>query len=48
MKYLLIALFLLCFCVPAQGQSALQQMVQTEQAFSKMADDKTIREVQLP
>ncbi len=44
MKYLLIALFLLCFCVPAQGQSALQQMVQTEQAFSKMADDKTIRE----
>jgi ketosteroid isomerase-like protein len=40
----LVVLFILFVAVMAQGQSALQEMVKTEQAFSKMAQDKTIRE----
>lgn len=35
---------LLSLSVIAQGQSALQDMVKTEQAFSKMAQDKSIRD----
>jgi ketosteroid isomerase-like protein len=37
-------LLILVLVVVAQGQSALQDMVKTEQAFSKMAQDKSIRE----
>ena len=39
-----VAALLLVSCVVAQGQSALQEMVKTEQAFSKMAQDKSIRD----
>jgi ketosteroid isomerase-like protein len=35
---------LLALSVVVQGQSALHDMVKTEQAFSKMAQDKTIRD----
>lgn len=35
---------LLALCVIAQGQSALQEMVKTEQAFSKMAEEKNTRD----
>jgi len=37
-------MLVLCIAVVAQGQSALHDMVKTEQAFSKMAQDKSIRE----
>jgi ketosteroid isomerase-like protein len=37
-------LLILVLVVVAQGQSALHDMVKTEQAFSKMAQDKSIRE----
>jgi ketosteroid isomerase-like protein len=41
-----IAVFLLVLCVvgSAHGQSALQEMVTTEQAFSKMAEEKNTRD----
>jgi len=45
MKYIFVLLIcLMTVPVSAQQQSALQEMVQTEQAFSKMAAEKTIRE----
>jgi ketosteroid isomerase-like protein len=37
-------LLVLCIAVVTHGQSALHDMVKTEQAFSKMAQDKSIRE----
>ena len=40
----LVVLFILCVAAIVNGQSALQEMVKTEQAFSKMAQEKTIRE----
>jgi len=41
-----LAILLLILSIPAivQGQSALQDMVQTEQAFSKMAEEKNTRD----
>ena len=42
MKKAILLIFVMT--VVAQGQSALQDMVKTEQAFSKMAQDKSIRE----
>ena len=42
MKKAILLIFVVT--VVAQGQSALQDMVKTEQAFSKMAQDKSIRE----
>jgi len=44
MKVYLAAFLLVLFAVVANGQSALQEMVQTEQAFSQMAQDKSIRD----
>jgi len=35
---------MLCIAAVAQGQSALQEMVKTEQAFSKMAEEKNVRD----
>jgi ketosteroid isomerase-like protein len=37
---LAVILIIICFAVVAQGQSPLQEMVKTEQAFSKMAEEK--------
>src|SRR6185503_2994514 len=37
-------LLVLCAAVVAQGQSALHDMVKTEQAFSKMAEEKNTRD----
>ena len=37
-------LLLVLFAVVAKGQSPLQEMVKTEQAFSQMAKEKSIRE----
>jgi len=37
-------LLVLCVAVVAHGQSALQDMVKTEQAFSKMAEEKNTRD----
>jgi ketosteroid isomerase-like protein len=37
---LAVILIIVCFAVVAQGQSPLQEMVKTEQAFSKMAEEK--------
>ena len=37
-------LLVLCIAVMAQGQPALQEMVKTEQAFSKMAEEKNTRD----
>src|ERR1044072_362877 len=42
-RILLVLLFLGIGSV-VQGQSALQEMVKTEQAFSKMAEDKNVRD----
>ena len=42
-KFLVMGLILAIASV-AQGQSALQEMVKTEQAFSKMAEDKNVRD----
>ncbi len=41
---IVVALLVLGIASVVQGQSALQEMVKTEQAFSKMADEKTIRD----
>lgn len=38
------SVILLCLGVVAQGQSALHDMVKTEQAFSKMAEEKNTRD----
>jgi ketosteroid isomerase-like protein len=39
-----LLLVVLGICAVAQGQSALQDMVRTEQAFSKMAEEKNARD----
>ena len=39
-----LLLLILSVVVIAQGQTPLQDMVKTEQAFSKMAEEKTARE----
>ena len=39
-----IIFVILCTAVIAQGQTPLEEMVRTEQAFSKMAEEKTTRE----
>ena len=44
MKYILLIVICLVVQVYAQGQSALQEMVTTEQAFSKMAEEKNTRD----
>ena len=45
MRFKLAVLIAILFTTAVvQGQSALQEMVKTEQAFSKMAQDKSIRE----
>src|SRR5215218_2937580 len=41
---LVVLLIVICFAVSAQGQSALHEMVTTEQAFSKMAEEKNTRD----
>jgi ketosteroid isomerase-like protein len=43
-KFAVLLAMLCATVVVAHGQSALQEMVKTEQAFSKMAQEKTIRE----
>jgi ketosteroid isomerase-like protein len=44
MKSILMVLVCLAASVIAQGQTPLQEMVKTEQAFSKMAEEKNIRD----
>jgi ketosteroid isomerase-like protein len=44
MMRLALILLVLCFAVSVQAQSALQDMVQTEQAFSKMAEEQNTRD----
>jgi len=44
MKYIFVIVICLVVHVCAHGQSALQEMVKTEQAFSKMAEEKSTRE----
>lgn len=44
MKYILLIVICLVVAMSAQGQSALQEMVKTEQAFSKMAEEQNARE----
>lgn len=44
MKVYLAALLLVMYVVSAQAQSALNDMVKTEQAFSQMAQDQSIRD----
>jgi ketosteroid isomerase-like protein len=44
MKYILAILVCLVVHVFAQGQTALQEMVKTEQAFSKMAEEQNTRD----
>ena len=39
-----VAILLLILSIVAQGQTPLQDMVKTEQAFSRMAEEKTVRE----
>lgn len=41
---LAILFVILIFSATAEGQTPLQEMVKTEQAFSKMAEEKTARE----
>ena len=41
---LAVILIVICFAVSAQAQSALNDMVKTEQAFSQMAQDQSIRD----
>ena len=40
----IVALCVFCMVVVAQGQTPLQEMVKTEQAFSKMAEEKSTRD----
>src|ERR1043165_985480 len=42
--YLAAILLVLSLVVVANGQSALQEMVKTEQAFSKMAEEQNTRD----
>lgn len=44
MKYIFVIVICLVVAMSAQGQSALQEMVKTEQAFSKMAEDQNARD----
>ena len=44
MKYIFVIVICLIVAMSAQGQSALQDMVKTEQAFSKMAEDTNARD----
>lgn len=44
MKYIFVVAISLLLSLSAQAQSALQDMVTTEQAFSKMAEDKNARD----
>jgi ketosteroid isomerase-like protein len=44
MRVALLVVICVFGCVTAKGQTPLQEMVRTEQAFSKMAEEKTIRE----
>src|ERR1044072_8813052 len=44
MRVALLVIICVFGCVTAKGQTPLQEMVRTEQAFSKMAEEKTIRE----
>ena len=44
MKYIVVVVICLVLSITAQAQSALQEMVTTEQSFSKMAEEKTARE----
>jgi ketosteroid isomerase-like protein len=41
---LAVILIIICFAVSVHAQSALQDMVKTEQAFSQMAQDQSIRD----
>ena len=41
---ILVALLILVIASVVHGQSALQDMVKTEQAFSKMAEEKNARD----
>jgi ketosteroid isomerase-like protein len=44
MKYIVLVVLCLVVSMTAQAQSALQEMVKTEQAFSKMAEEKNTRD----
>ena len=44
MKYIVLVVICLVVSMIAQAQSALQEMVKTEQAFSKMAEEKNTRD----
>ena len=44
MKYIVLVVICLVVSMSAQAQSALQEMVKTEQAFSKMAEEKPTRD----
>ena len=44
MKYIFVIVICLLVTMSAQGQSALLEMVKTEQAFSKMAEEKNARD----
>ena len=44
MKYIFVIVICLVVAMSAQGQSALQEMVNTEQAFSKMAEEQNVRD----
>src|ERR1044071_4411891 len=44
MRIKLAVVSMLLFSAVANGQSALQEMVKTEQAFSKMAEEKSTRD----
>ena len=44
MKYISVIIICLVVAMSARGQSALQDMVKTEQAFSKMAEEQNMRD----
>ena len=44
MKYISVIIICLVVAMSAQAQSALQDMVKTEQAFSKMAEEQNARD----
>src|SRR6185295_192575 len=44
MKYIVLVVICLVVSMTAQAQSALHEMVKTEQAFSKMAEEKPTRD----
>ena len=43
-RFVVLSVLVLVMAVSVQAQSALQEMVKTEQAFSKMAEEKDIRD----